>query len=74
MAGRFEMTNERWVRIEHLLPGKSGEPGATARDNRLFQEKGFILKRLPWGALTMWTTEWSGSLSRRVLFRWTRLG
>ncbi len=36
MARRFEMTDEPWVRIEHLLPGKPGDPGATAKDNRVF--------------------------------------
>ena len=36
MARRFEMTEEQWDRIAHLLPGKPGDPGATARDNRLF--------------------------------------
>ena len=36
MARRFEMTDEQWDRIKDLLPGKPGDPGATARDNRLF--------------------------------------
>jgi transposase len=33
---RFELTDEQYQRIEHLLPGKPTDPGATARDNRLF--------------------------------------
>ena len=33
---RFEMDDERFGRIAHLLPGKSGDPGATAKDNKLF--------------------------------------
>lgn len=33
---RYEITDEQWQRIEHLLPGKAGDPGRTARDNRLF--------------------------------------
>jgi transposase len=36
MARRFEMTDEQWIRIEHLLPGRADAPGATAKDNRLF--------------------------------------
>jgi transposase len=36
MARRFEMTDEQWTRIEQLLPGKPTDPGATAKDNRLF--------------------------------------
>ena len=36
MARRFEMTDEQWARIEHLLPGRPETPGVTAKDNRLF--------------------------------------
>lgn len=36
MARRFELTDEQWTRIAHLLPGKLGDPGATAKHNRLF--------------------------------------
>ena len=43
---RFELTDEQYARIEHLLPGKPGDPGATARDNRLFMDA------IPWIART----------------------
>ena len=33
---RYEITDEQWQRIEHLLPGKPGDPGRTAEDNRRF--------------------------------------
>lgn len=33
---RYEITDEQWQRIEHLLPGKEADPGRTAQDNRLF--------------------------------------
>lgn len=33
---RFELTDDQYKRIEHLLPGKPTDPGASARDNRLF--------------------------------------
>jgi putative transposase len=36
MARRFEMTDAEWERVAPLLPGKQGDPGRTARDNRLF--------------------------------------
>ena len=36
MAKRYELSNEQWSRIEHLLPGKKGDPGRTGDDNRLF--------------------------------------
>ena len=33
---RYEISDENWQRIKHLLPGKQGDPGRTAHDNRLF--------------------------------------
>jgi hypothetical protein len=32
------LKEEQWNRIAPELPGKPGDPGATARDNRLFVE------------------------------------
>lgn len=36
MAKRYELTTAQWERIAPLLPGKAGDPGRTAADNRLF--------------------------------------
>ncbi len=33
---RHEIADEHWGRIEGLLSGRAGDPGVTARDNRLF--------------------------------------
>jgi transposase len=33
---RHEITDEQWEKIAELLPGKAGDPGRTAEDNRLF--------------------------------------
>lgn len=33
---RYELSHTQWARIESLLPGKAGDPGRTAADNRLF--------------------------------------
>ncbi len=33
---RYGLRDDQWERIEHLLPGKEGDPGATAKNNRLF--------------------------------------
>jgi transposase len=33
---RHEIKDEDWERIRDLLPGKAGDPGVTAKDNRLF--------------------------------------
>jgi hypothetical protein len=34
--GRYGLRNDQWERISHLLPGKDGDVGVTAKDNRLF--------------------------------------
>ena len=36
MIKRYELSDAQWRRIEGLLPGKLGDPGRTAEDNRLF--------------------------------------
>jgi transposase len=36
MLRRHAISDERWERIKDLLPGQEGDPGVTARDNRLF--------------------------------------
>jgi len=36
MAKRYELTDSQWERISSLVPGKAGDPGRTAADNRLF--------------------------------------
>lgn len=36
MLRRYALSDEVWKRIEPLVPGKAGDPGRTAADNRLF--------------------------------------
>ena len=36
MVGRYELSDAQWQRIERLLPGKVGDPGRSAVDNRRF--------------------------------------
>jgi putative transposase len=36
MPKRYELTEAQWKKIEDLLPGKVGDRGRTARDNRTF--------------------------------------
>ncbi len=36
MTRRYALTDKHWERIKDLLLGQAGQPGATARDNRLF--------------------------------------
>ena len=35
---RYGLRDNQWERIKDLLPGKRGDAGATARDNRRFVE------------------------------------
>lgn len=36
MEERHELSDEQWEKISPLVPGKQGDPGKTAQDNRLF--------------------------------------
>lgn len=36
MIRRYELSQSQWERIAPLLPGKAGDPGRHAADNRLF--------------------------------------
>jgi putative transposase len=36
MAKRYELLDAQWARIAELLPGKAGDRGRTAKDNRVF--------------------------------------
>jgi len=36
MVKRYELSDAQWRRIEKLLPGKAGDRGVTAKDNRAF--------------------------------------
>ena len=47
---RYGLRDDQWERIEHLLPGKEGDPGATAKNNRLFVEAVLYRYRagIPW--------------------------
>ena len=50
---RFEMDEDRYRRVEHLLPGRPGDPGATAKDNRLSLDAVLWVARTgaPWADL-----------------------
>ena len=50
MTRRYVLSDAHWERIKHLLPGQAGQPGATARDNRLFVDAVLYRYRagIPW--------------------------
>ena len=54
---RYALSDDQWQRIEHLLSGRVGTVGVTAKDNRLFFEA--VLYRYRFGPLarsarTLW--------------------
>lgn len=47
---RYALRDDQWRRIKHLLPGKAGDVGVTAKDNRLFVDAVLYRYRagIPW--------------------------
>lgn len=50
MTRRYALRDDQWERIKDLLPGRTGQPGAQARDNRLFVDAVLYRYRagIPW--------------------------
>src|SRR5919202_2016910 len=71
---RFVLGEAAWERIAPLLPGKATDPGATAKDNRLFLEA--VLWRVrtgsPWRDLPAGFGGWNSVFQR--FRRWARAG
>jgi transposase len=68
------VTDELWRAVAPLLPGKVGDPGCSARDNRLFLEAVFWVARSgePWRALPPEFGKWYTVYTR--FRRWHRKG
>ena len=71
---RHEITDDSWNRIMDLLPGKAGDPGVTAKDNRLFVNAVLWIAKTgaPWRDLPERFGNWN-SVWRRF-DRWARKG
>ena len=71
---RYELTDEQWQRIEHLLPGKEGDPGRTAKDNRLFVNAVLWIARTgaPWPDLPERFGKYNSVFQR--FNRWSKKG
>jgi transposase len=74
MLRRHEIKDEDWDRIKDLLPGRPGDPGVTAKDNRLFVNAvlGIAKTGAPWRDLPERFGNWN-SVWRRF-DRWARKG
>ena len=71
---RHEISVDHWNRIKDLLPGREGDPGVTARDNRLFINAVLWIAKTgaPWRDLPERFGNWN-SVWRRF-DRWARKG
>ena len=71
---RYALRDDQWDRIEHLLPGREGHVGVTAKDNRLFVEAVLYRYRagIPWRDLPERFGGWKKVHTR--FGRWARTG
>ena len=74
MLRRHEILDEQWDAIKDLLPGKQGDPGVTAKDNRLFINAiMFVAKTgIPWRDLPERFGPWHNVFQR--FNRWCKKG
>ena len=71
---RHELTDEQWLLIQELLPGKAGDPGRTAASNRRFVNGVLWIARKgsPWRDLPERFGPWNSALQR--FNRWCKRG
>ena len=74
MSKRHALTDAQWNQVKDLLPGKQGDPGRTAEDNRLFVDAILFIAKtgVPWRDLPARFGKWN-SVWRRF-DRWCELG
>ena len=74
MLRRHELTDKQWDAIKNLLPGKEGDPGVTAKDNRLFVNAIFYVAKtgIPWRDLPERFDYWHNVFQR--FNRWCKKG
>jgi transposase len=71
---RHEITDQQWKLIKDLLPGREGDPGATAKDNRLFINAILWIAKTgaPWRDLPERFGNWNSVFQR--FNRWCKTG
>jgi transposase len=74
MLPRHAISDEQWEALRDLLPGKEGDAGATAKDNRLFMDAiRWIAKTgAPWRDLPERFGKWNSVFQR--FNRWCKTG
>ena len=71
---RIHLNDEQWARIAPDLPGKKGDPGRSAENNRLFVEAVLWIARTgaPWRDLPDEFGKWYSNYTR--FWRWAGKG
>jgi transposase len=71
---RYELTDDEWDSIKDLLPGKPGDPGGRAEDNRRFVNAVIWIARsgAPWRDLSERFGLWNSVFQR--FNRWAKAG
>ena len=71
---RLVLNDAQWERVAPLLPGKAGDPGRSAADNRLFLEAVLWMARVgaPWRDLPETFGNWNSVFKR--FRRWAQKG
>ena len=71
---RHEIADDDWKRIEDFLPGRAGDPGVTAMDNRLFVNAVLWIAKTgaPWRDLPERFGPWNSAWKR--FDRWAKKG
>lgn len=71
---RDMLGDAQWKRVEPLLPGRMGDRGVTAKDNRLFLEAVLYIARTgsPWRDLPEQYGNWNSVFVRYN--RWSKAG
>jgi transposase len=74
MGHRHAISDADWARIEELLPGRPGDPGWVAADNRLFVDAVLYVAKtgVPWRDLPARFGNWNSAWRR--FDRWSRKG
>ncbi len=74
MTRRYGLRDDQWARMAHLLPGRVGHVGGTARDNRRFVQAVLYRYRagIPWRGLPERFGGWKNTHTR--FSRWAKRG
>ena len=74
MLRRHEISDQQWNVIKDLLPGQEGDPGVTAKDNRLFVNAVLWIAKTgaPWRDLPERFGNWNSVFQR--FNRWCKTG